>query len=212
MPIAERAALAAIRADSEDPWAHHALGHVYLFARRFEDSLAEFEVALRLNPNFALAQAFYGLSLSYSGRWQEADEAARRALRLSPRDPYSAVYTGIAAYAQFLGAQLRGGDAPVARVAAPAQRFRRRASRAHRGRRHGRRRPRSPRPRCRSAAARSRTSRSPGSPSICRSSRTPTASTISKDSAAPAWTDGAADSALKKSALRLVIDSMLAAA
>ena len=36
-PIAERAALAAIRADSEDPWAHHALGSAYLFARRFED-------------------------------------------------------------------------------------------------------------------------------------------------------------------------------
>ncbi len=103
MPVAERAALAAIRADSEDPWAHNALGHVYLFARRFEDSLAEFELALRLNPNFALAQGFYGLSLSYSGRWQDADEAARRALRLSPRDPYAAVYAGIRAYAQFLG-------------------------------------------------------------------------------------------------------------
>ena len=100
---AERAALAAIRADSEDPWAHNALGHVYLFARRFDDSLAEFEVALRLNPNFALAQGYYGLSLSYSGRWQDADEAARRALRLSPRDPYSAVYLGIVAYAQYLG-------------------------------------------------------------------------------------------------------------
>ncbi|MEX2035588.1 MAG: winged helix-turn-helix domain-containing protein, partial [Xanthobacteraceae bacterium] len=96
--IAERAALAAIRADSEDPWAHNALGHVYLFARRFDDSLAEFELALRLNPNFALAQGYYGLSLSYSGRWQDADQAARRALRLSPRDPFSAVYDGIAAY------------------------------------------------------------------------------------------------------------------
>jgi TolB-like protein/cytochrome c-type biogenesis protein CcmH/NrfG len=103
MPLAERAALEAIRADSEDPWAHNALGHVHLFARRFEDSLAEFETALRLNPNFALAQGYYGLSLSYSGRWREADEAARRALRLSPRDPYSPVYLGIAAYAQFLG-------------------------------------------------------------------------------------------------------------
>jgi tetratricopeptide (TPR) repeat protein len=103
MPIAESAALAAIRADSEDPWAHNALGHVHLFARRFDDSLAEFELALQLNPNFALAQGYYGLSLSYSGRWQDADEAARRALRLSPRDPYSAVYLGIAAYAQYLG-------------------------------------------------------------------------------------------------------------
>jgi TolB-like protein/Tfp pilus assembly protein PilF len=103
VPAAERAALAAIRIDSEDPWAHSALGHVYLFGRRFDDSLAEYELALRLNPNFSLAQAFYGVSLCYSGRWQEGDEAARRALRLSPRDPYSAVYIGIAAYAQFLG-------------------------------------------------------------------------------------------------------------
>ena len=101
--LAERAALAAICADSEDPWAHNALGHAYLFARRFDNSLAEFELALRLNPNFALAQGYYALSLSYSGRWREADEAGRRALRLSPRDPYSAVYKGIVAYAQFLG-------------------------------------------------------------------------------------------------------------
>ena len=101
--IAERAALAAILADSEDPWAHLALGSVYLFKRRFDDSLAEFELALRLNPNFSLAQGYYGLALSYSGRWEEADAAARRALRLSPRDPFSAVYYGIAAYAQFSG-------------------------------------------------------------------------------------------------------------
>jgi tetratricopeptide (TPR) repeat protein len=54
-------------------------------------------------PNFSLAQGYYGLALSYSGRWEEADAAARRALRLSPRDPFSAVYYGIAAYAQFSG-------------------------------------------------------------------------------------------------------------
>jgi tetratricopeptide (TPR) repeat protein len=101
--IAERSAYAALQADSEDPWAHNALAHVYLFTGRYDESIAEFELALRLNPNFAMAQAYYGLSLSYSGRWQEADEAARRALRLSPRDPFSAVYLGIASYAQFLG-------------------------------------------------------------------------------------------------------------
>jgi TolB-like protein/cytochrome c-type biogenesis protein CcmH/NrfG len=101
--IAERSAKAAIRADGEDPWAHNALAYACLFAHRFHDSLAEFELALRLNPNFALAQGWYGLSLCYSGRWEEGDLAARRALRLSPRDPFSAVYYGIAAYAQFLG-------------------------------------------------------------------------------------------------------------
>jgi tetratricopeptide (TPR) repeat protein len=102
-PAAERAALTAIMADSEDPWAHLALGGVYLFARRFDDSLAEFALALRLNPNFWLAQGYYGLALSYCGHWEEGNLAARRALRLSPRDPLSALYFGITAYAQFLG-------------------------------------------------------------------------------------------------------------
>ena len=100
---AERAALAAIRADNDDPWAHQALGGVRLLARRFDDLLAEFELALKLNPNFAMAQGYYGLSLCYSGRWQEGDEAARRAIRLSPRDPFLGVYYGVAAYAQFIG-------------------------------------------------------------------------------------------------------------
>jgi TolB-like protein len=102
-PAAERAAAAAIQADSEDPWAHHALGCVYLFARRFDDSLAEFELALRLNPNFSIAQGYYGLTLAYCGRWQEAIPAVQRALRLSPRDPLAAIYCGIASYAQYVG-------------------------------------------------------------------------------------------------------------
>jgi tetratricopeptide (TPR) repeat protein len=100
---AEAAARAAIRIDGEDAWAHYALAHVHLFALRFDDSLAEFELALRLNPNFSIAQGFYALALSYCGRWEDADAAASRALRLSPRDPFSAIYFGIAAYAQFLG-------------------------------------------------------------------------------------------------------------
>ncbi|WP_407176265.1 winged helix-turn-helix domain-containing tetratricopeptide repeat protein [Bradyrhizobium sp. STM 3562] len=103
VPIAERAALAAVEADTEDAWAHHGLAYTYLFARRFDDAIAEFELALRLNPNFSLAQAFYGVTLCYSGHWEEGDLAVRRALRLSPRDPSSTLYYGIAAYAQFIG-------------------------------------------------------------------------------------------------------------
>jgi TolB-like protein/Tfp pilus assembly protein PilF len=100
---AEQSAMAAIRADSEDPWAHFALGSVYLLARRHEDARAEFELALQLNPNFASAQGYYGLSLAYIGRWEDGAEAANRALRLSPRDPFSAVYYGIASYCQYVG-------------------------------------------------------------------------------------------------------------
>lgn len=103
VPAAEQAALAAIRSDSEDPWAHYALGSVYLFNRRFEDSLAEYELALRLNPNFSLARAYYGVCLTYCGRWQEGDREARHALRLSPRDPFAAIYNGVVGYSQFMG-------------------------------------------------------------------------------------------------------------
>jgi TolB-like protein/class 3 adenylate cyclase len=103
VPIAERAALAAIAADSEDPWAHLALGLVHLYARRFDDSLAEFETALRLNPSFSLAHSYYGLTLAYCGRWQEGTLAAERGIRLSPSDPFSASYYGVASYAQFVG-------------------------------------------------------------------------------------------------------------
>jgi TolB-like protein/Tfp pilus assembly protein PilF len=103
IPMAEVAALEAIRIDREDPWAHHALGCVYMLTRRFDDSLAEFELSLDLNPSFSLAQTYYGLALAYCGRWEEGDAAARRALRLSPRDPLSALYWATAACAQFVG-------------------------------------------------------------------------------------------------------------
>ena len=103
VPIAERAALAAIRADSEDAWAHYALASVYLFNRRFDDSIAEFELALRLNPNFSPARGLYGVALGYRGRWQDGDRAAREALRFSPRDPFAAIYCGVAAYCQYVG-------------------------------------------------------------------------------------------------------------
>ncbi len=103
MPIAERAALAAIRADSEDPWAHYALGCVYLFTRGLTIRWPSSNWRCSSIRTSRWRKGYYGLALSYCGRWEEADVAARRALRLSPRDPFSAIYYGIAAYAQFVG-------------------------------------------------------------------------------------------------------------
>ncbi|HTY66344.1 MAG TPA: winged helix-turn-helix domain-containing tetratricopeptide repeat protein [Alphaproteobacteria bacterium] len=103
VPSAERAALAAVRADNEDAWAHLAVACLDVCLGRFDDSLAGFEQALRLNPNFALAQGFYALVITSYGRWQEASAVARRALRLSPRDPFSAIYSSVAAYAEYVG-------------------------------------------------------------------------------------------------------------
>jgi TolB-like protein/Tfp pilus assembly protein PilF len=107
VPASERAAFAAIRADGEDPWARLAVAGVYVFSRRFEDALAEFERALYLNPNFSLAQAYYGLVLTWVGRWQDGANAARRALRLSPRDPFAAISTAVVSYAEFVGGDFR---------------------------------------------------------------------------------------------------------
>ena len=80
-----------------------ALGSAYFSTRRLDHSLAEFELALQLNPNFSLAQGDYALALSYTGRWTDAYAATQRAIRQSPRDPSSAIYYGVAAYAQFVG-------------------------------------------------------------------------------------------------------------
>lgn len=128
LPVAERAALAAIRADSEDAWAHYALASVYMFTRRFDDSIAEFELALRLNPNFSPARGLYGVALAYRGRWEDGERAARESLRLSPRDPFAAIYCGVAAYCQYLG---RNYDEAI-RLAREAMRQRNDFSGAHR--------------------------------------------------------------------------------
>jgi TolB-like protein/cytochrome c-type biogenesis protein CcmH/NrfG len=100
-PVAEAAALAAMRCDHEDAWAHAALGSVYFSTRRLADALSAFEQALTLNPNFSLAQGYYALALSYAGRPKDSFAAAQKAIRLSPRDPSLAIYHGIAGYARF---------------------------------------------------------------------------------------------------------------
>ena len=71
--------------------------------KRFDDSLAEFELALRLNPNFSQAQNYYAAALGFCGRWEEAVAAARRAIRLSPRDHFLALSYGSACLAQYIG-------------------------------------------------------------------------------------------------------------
>jgi TolB-like protein len=103
VPLAERAALAAVRLDGEDPWALHALGGVHILLRRFDDAIAALELALHLNPSFSYAQNFYATALAFCGRWRESVEAANRALRLSPRGPFMAMNYGSAALAHYIG-------------------------------------------------------------------------------------------------------------
>jgi TolB-like protein len=128
VPTAERAALAASQADSDDPWTHLAMAAVGFFSGRVNDALAEFEMALHLNPNFLLAQGYYGLVLSAVGRRDEGVEAVRRAQRMSPRDPFSAILIAVMGFSEFVGrnydAAMRAARGAIRQRADYAQAYR----------------------------------------------------------------------------------------
>ena len=180
VPVAERAALAAIRADSEDAWAHYALGQrlsvppaLRRLHRRIRAGAAaqsQFLARARhLRRGAVLSRALGG---GRSRRARGAETLAPRSLcrDLLRRRRLLPVYRR----------QLRRGDPPVARSAAAAHRFCRRPPRADGGSRHGRRRGRRQSRARRASAAPSPTSRSPGWPANCRSSTTPTRRITSK--------------------------------
>jgi tetratricopeptide (TPR) repeat protein len=96
--------------------------------RRFDDALAELELALDLNPSFLHAQSYYSTALGFCGRWKEAVDAANRALRLSPRDPFIALIHGSAAVAHYIG----GNYEEAIRAAQTAIRLRADYAGAHR--------------------------------------------------------------------------------
>jgi TolB-like protein len=98
---AAAAARRAIAIDDLDPWAHVALGHLNVIAKRTDEAVAEFDAAINLNPNFAAGYGWRGLGLAYAGRSDEAIKDLEQALRLSPRDPQNAVFVihvGVAHY------------------------------------------------------------------------------------------------------------------
>ncbi len=73
--------------DTKDALGHTSLGLAFMERRDYLDSLAEHQIALRLNPNSSLAHWAYGYGLHRAGQLQEALEQFDVALRLSPRDP-----------------------------------------------------------------------------------------------------------------------------
>jgi TolB-like protein/Flp pilus assembly protein TadD len=83
--------------DDSDPWAHVALGYVAFMQRRTVESVAEFQRALQLNPNFAAAHGYLGWTLAFDGQSDNAVTHLEEALRMSPHDPQNAIFNiGIA--------------------------------------------------------------------------------------------------------------------
>ena len=70
------------------PEAHVALGVFFYWAhRQYDDAVAEFNRALELQPNNALARQFLGWVYRRRGEWERSIADAQRAQELDPRDP-----------------------------------------------------------------------------------------------------------------------------
>jgi TolB-like protein len=86
LPEATSEARTAMALDEQDPWSHFALGRAH--HRDHRAAQRAFRRAVALNPNFALAHSFLGLTLAACNESDAAIEAIERALRLMPGDVF----------------------------------------------------------------------------------------------------------------------------
>jgi TolB-like protein len=89
---ADELASRALRSDSNSYHAHHARARVLLAQGRPEAAIAVAQLSLKLNPGFIPAYRNLGTANIYLGRAQEVIDFADKAIRLSPFDPYLAVF------------------------------------------------------------------------------------------------------------------------
>ncbi len=90
-----RHAQEALRLDRNEPWARLVAGLNLSTDGHHERALAELEMALALNPNFALGLTVHGWALLRAGRYDEAIAETSRAMRMSPLDSFAGLYTTI---------------------------------------------------------------------------------------------------------------------
>ncbi|MCR0984416.1 tetratricopeptide repeat protein [Roseomonas populi] len=83
----------AVALDPTEPWARMTLGLCLSEGRQHERAIAELRAALDLNPNFALGHTFLGWGLLRAGVFDEAVERTGQAVRMSPADSFSGLYT-----------------------------------------------------------------------------------------------------------------------
>jgi len=113
LPLASDAAQKALFLDTDDPWAHVALGYVLAWSARAGDAIGEYQKALAINPNFAIAHWLLALALCYLGKGEEALAHGEQAERLSPRDLLARGNAGVSnnvrAIACFIAGRYREG-------------------------------------------------------------------------------------------------------
>jgi adenylate cyclase len=85
----------ALRFDPNDPWARMVSGLAFSSAGEHARAHEELTAALAINPSFALGHSIFGWTLLRAGRTGEAIAETEDALRLSPVDSFSGLYTSV---------------------------------------------------------------------------------------------------------------------
>jgi len=103
-------ARSAVTLDDRDSHCHYVLGRILCLLRRMEESIAELEKTIALNPSYA--QGYFGLAFTFvwCRREEEAIALLERAVELSPRDPHLWTFHHIRALAHFSLGELDGAE------------------------------------------------------------------------------------------------------
>ena len=98
LDLAHQFARKAVQLDPNLPMAHGNLGHVLLWKRQHEASIAEFERAVALNPNEVDWR--FSLALVYAGQPKRAIEVAETCMRLDPL--HTPLASGVLGFAHYM--------------------------------------------------------------------------------------------------------------
>jgi tetratricopeptide (TPR) repeat protein len=99
IPRAKEAAQKALEIDDTLAEAHASLGFIRtIYDWDWPGAEKEFQRAIELNPNYAIAHRWYSLALEFTGRLEEAIAEDKRALELDPLSLPINAYTGLTFY------------------------------------------------------------------------------------------------------------------
>jgi len=88
----------AVTLDEQDHWGHLVLGLGHVRRRRPEAAVMHLCKSVELNHNFALGYAGLGYAYACSGQPERGLQSLEQAQRLSPRDPFLAMYAPVVRY------------------------------------------------------------------------------------------------------------------
>jgi adenylate cyclase len=91
--IPREAARRAVSLDDKDATAHAVLAHMMMWGSEWDAAIAEARTAFALNPNSAFVISILGCTLGFGGYHDEALDRIRQAMRASPHDPLTWLWT-----------------------------------------------------------------------------------------------------------------------